>query len=476
MEGEPSDSYYSVKSGRFIRSVKAAPLFERITDMNLDTTFLEKLYAFSQNTSTPADISFEEAVPVELQGTIPTPMLTFRGFRRIVSHALLKYIDMSSTVIITPKIKMLTRSFLYRRGNNNTTITKTPNNSFYGIINQGRFQEAYHAQTRRQENINRTMNYSEVQRGIVDRLQETRTRKYRNMDVIAGLDDAIVASGNAPNTFSYYLFNYGLFTEESRSNFILATKELIDLPNIEIIIIPFSVMPFEYNNDEDLGHAEYILINKPQKMYTIIDGQFDISEDTRVRIRKQLMAIDPFIQEIVAPEQYEPYLYSVKCPQAVVLDKNCIWWSMLIVFLFLKANPRDANYASILLALNNAIQKRNGEYDPVFIAHLMNSFKGFVLKDVLAPMLDSGVIVWPNLDEFFQKNMPSLSPSSVNRVRARKGEPATPAAPLATATGPAVIIQPRTTIGGRRKKLTSKARSVKRTRNYGKYTRKSYRR
>ncbi len=476
--------------------------FERFPDKEYDAAIYEKLFNFSQKKDTRATFIFSEDTVDETTGiptTRKTPVL-FHGFRTIVSEAIIRFLGLEDSIFVTPLITILGYSVLYDKSNTNANhaLSKQLNKSFIGILDIDDLHSKFNIQTKKQQNINAKRTYSMDQEAAIMDIQVERELLLGKYNEAGSLEMKKLQK----NSDSFYkLPHYSLFTNETRRNFVTKTaliaQQKPDIP--AIIIIPVNLLPFNYMAEKstntgllkEVGHAQYIYINRIQKMYTIIDGQFDpykSSNDARVKhnlyhdtIRKELEGIDTLVEEIMG-EQFEPYMYSVECPQAIVLDKNCIWWSMLIMYLFIQSDPNAANYGSILLEL-----KDKGRRDKTFLSRVMNLFKVFVLEHLLVPMLENGTLEWRDLDIFLNKNFPGLSPNAEARERKRMNEiqkfyEEQAAAAAVPRAGPAVIVpyipgRSGNPNGGRRKKLTSKTRATKRTHSrYGKHTRKSHRR
>lgn len=473
------------------RRVSHEPLFAGLHNVEIDDTILKDLYSFSQDKNTEATFYFPELLTDPT--TAPGPGLTLHGFRSIVSYALIRTLTNIDTAFATPLITMIGNSVLYDKGSTNTSVIRKNNKSFYGILNHKNLHTTYNLQTAKQAAINARAHYTNSQDFIVNEYKFDREALLRAYN--SKYNQQQKNMERRSDVPLYKLKSYGLFSPESRDNFITTTRQIITLtPELEVLIIPLGLYPFNYTSKYEnnimvktIGHAQYIIINIPQKMYMIIDGQLDTSRTTRENMRIQLEKLDPFIKEIMG-EQFEPYLYSIECPQAVVLDKNCIWWSMLVVFLFLQSDPKIVNYGNILLQLKNA-----GSGDKEFLIRVLNAFKIHVLK-MLATMLNNGSLEWSDLDVFFTKHMPEISPDS--RARANAHEALNRAAWEAymesqrqerdkrmgiirrntTLGGPAMIAP--MAVGGRTRKLKTSSRRARCTHKHkhGKLLRKSSRR
>lgn len=458
------------------------PIFEKFPDKFYSKDIINQLYAFSQQSSTKATLSFPE---FKSNSTGETPELEIKGFRSIVPFALIRYLDRSSSILVSPTVRILGDSFTYDKGSTAYSINRIKNNSFVGITNFDSFREAYHAQGAKQAERNQTRRYTNIQSREVKYLENSRKSIYNKYKQFTRDATSELHTTEPNGLFQFPMYN--LFSKETRADYIKKVSTLVkdeQFPQT-ILIIPLQFTPFNYSEpDFVIAHAQYILIHIPRKMYTIIDGQFDNSDQYRKLIQTELSQVDGLIEEIMG-EKFEPYLYNVPCPQSVVKDKNCIWWSMLIMYLYIQSDPETVDYRLLL----RKIQKL-GEDDPSFmnLRKLLHSFKVFVMETVLQPMLHNQTLKWRDLSRFFRNYFPSsrsleaVPPRVTDAIQNAIQQSMLPSGAVEDyirQPGPARIGQPPKTMGGRRtRKLKTGRHQIVRThkRNHGKLIRKSSRR
>ncbi len=477
------------------------PLFEGFQDKVYPDKLLDEIYSFSQMNSSTAYIRFSNT-PNE-DGKYPS--IIVKGFRSIVPFLLIQYLD-KKNIFVTPTLTILGESDRYTKSAQrpDEILNIIANNSLIGITNFDTYDAAFKAQTNRQAEYNSKVVYSTNQTEQINNIKNHRAEKYKQFKNSTNAVTRIIDSYNGP--VGYPVANYYLFSETSRRYFIniIQSVKNAEGSKLDIIIIPLTYTPIQ--SSVMANHAQFILIHISREMYTIIDGQFDNSPAYRKIIIKELRGIDPLITECMG-EQFQPYFYSVPCPQSVIVDSNCIWWSMLIMYLYIKSDPDTVDYQVLLKKLVNMSDK-----NPVFMFRLLSSFKAFVFESVILPRITAGTVVWPDMDIFLSKRFPeaglktnivsgllqdatlhktmpltNIHGNRTGTATAALQEAESKARDIRIATrerekrirmgGPAVIGHPPKTLGGRRKKLTSTTRSKKRTHSrYGKHTRKSHRR
>ncbi len=386
--------------------------FERFPETDYTSDFFEKLFDLSQKHLSRATFLFSEDKVDEATETITRNIIPskFLGFRTIVCEAIVRYLGIDNSIFVTPGITILSHSYLEYKNHTDGTYKLKINDSFMGVLNIDDLQSKYNIQTKKQNKIIVIKNIRDaIQRSII---HDSRNSFLSGFKTVSKKDNIRLQKDS--NTF-YKLPIYGLFTKNTRSNFVTKTSLIVKNPNIPTtIIIPLTSVPFDPYHNPIIAHAQYIYINRLQKSYTIIDSQFSpykyingmtVKDDIYHTImRKELQSIDTLVEEIMG-EKFEPYMYGVECPQAIVLDMNCIWWGMLIMYRFLQSDPETANYGSILLELKDA-----GRRDKTFLSRAMKSFKVFVLKTILIPMLENSSLIWHDLEVFIIENLPGLSP------------------------------------------------------------------
>ena len=461
------------------------PLFEGFPDKVYSDELLNHIFALSQYQKLTATIQ-----------TSKTPdnngkhnYFEFKGFSPIVLYILLKHLDKSGSVFVTSPITILEGSITYKPGPTVNRLGYERNNSFIGITNFNKFKNAYAAQTERQDALNKSIEYSNSQKKLIKSFKYTREGLYSDLKIKSNTNtENIDVNWLSP----YQLQMHSLFSETTRAHFIRVFRAIIGKPNhgIKIIVIPIILTPLYYTMVVS-QHAQCLIINLKEKKYTIFDSEYNADKDTRhtTTMEKELEGIEPLISECMG-EKYTPYMYSIRCPQSIIKDRNCIWWSLLMSYLYIKAFTKsDRKYTSILARI-----VEDGSKHPVFLFKLISSFKAFVLESLILPQLLNGSIDSPDLRTFFREHFPALKvvfkpyekddsyykwvypkhlpKNSIHGLRNIAAVDAAAAERAAIESGKAGYVR----LGGRRRKLTSKSRRPTRIHNYGKHTRKSHRR
>lgn len=456
------------------------PFFPEFPNKIYSDTLLNNIYAFSQLPDTTATVR-TSSIPDE-HGHTPTIDVT--GFRTILSFLLVKHLDLLEQVFVTPTITILGESFMYKKhATYEHALNRIENNSFIGITNFDTYRAAYNAQLAKQNILDKDVLYSNAQKAEIQYLESERSELYNKFK---NNTNKVTRKINKVNKHMVYpVGNYYLFSNSTREHFIRSIHNVMhhSKNKVQIIVIPLKIVPFDYSDSQMVtSHAQYILIHITRKMYTIIDPQFENTAHYTKLIDKELRRIDPFITECMG-EQFEPYRYNIPCPQSVIQDKNCIWWSLLIMYVYIKSDPNTVDYQLLLKHF-----AKMSQHNPQFYFHLISSFKTFIFESVIMPMIRDGTVTWKAMSMFLAKQFPEFSNVPVNTISSRlldakilrvhpgsmniHGKRMIP-----RFGGPAVII-PMKPMGGTRKKLTSKTYAKKRTHKHrnGKHTRKSYRR
>lgn len=454
------------------------PFFPEFPNKIYSDTLLHDIYAFSQIPDTTAKIR-TSTTPDE-HGHYPTIDVT--GFRTILSFVLVNHLDLLTRVFVTPTVTILGESFLVKPHATYDALNRIENNSFIGITNFDTYNTAYNAQSAKQEMLTTGSTYSNAQKAELAYLETERSELYTKFK---NNTNRVTRKINTVNKqMAYPVGNYYLFSKSTREHFIRIIHTVMQTSNItvQIIIIPLKIVPFDYSDSNFVpSHAQYILIHITRKMYTIIDPQFENTAHYIKLIDKELRGIDPFITECMG-EQFEPYRYKVPCPQSVIQDKNCIWWSLLIMYAYIKSDPNTVDYHRLLKTL-----AKMSQHNPRFYFQLISSFKAFIFESVLLPQIRDGIVTWNAMNMFLAKRFPEFGVAPVNTISSKflhaKLLRAHPGSmnihgkrTLPIISGPAVVGPPSRTMGGTRRKLKSNGRRFIRTHKHGKHTRKSNRR
>ncbi len=172
----------------------------------------------------------------------------------------------------------------------------------------------------------------------------------------------------------------------------------------DIIAMPINLIPNSFIIDMSIiTHAQYLLVHKARKMYTILDGQYDKTPIYTELLYKEMDFLSGMIKQIFG-EEYQPYLYKVECPQAVVKDRNCIWWSLLITYLYLIADPNTVDLNLLLKKVRRAASTEEQ------ITSLVNSFKVFVMDTVIPTLISENILRWDeytHIKDSFVETVPS---------------------------------------------------------------------
>lgn len=326
---------------------------------------LRKLYNFSQEKELIGDITFDF---IENGQSVPLTF-NFNQFRELITLACIVHLQKQENVIVTEEVTVIGNYYRDKLYQTNLGLPIV-NTKYLGSLTI-------------QELKNKVRNVGNKYIVKTNEMNNTNIKKERyRMNLRDQIETAkyIKTKHNTNPRF--------IFTDDSKASFVQKYKTTFQheqAPANLIVIIPIKLTPFMTDLYELNSHAQYCIIDKSRKTYMIVDSQYDGADNTYKKLLfTEAERLSPFIEEITG-EQYEPYFYSVQCPQAVVRDRNCIWWSLLILYMYLQSDQTTVDLRVLLLQ----IQSIGGADEYV---QALDAFKVYVMEDIVKPMMESGAL------------------------------------------------------------------------------------
>jgi hypothetical protein len=323
---------------------------------------IDKLYKFSQETELNGYITFDY---IDNGQSLPATF-NFNRFRELVTLACILHLQKQTNVVVTEVVTVIGNYYREKLYQQNLGLPGT-NTRYVGSITSQQLKTQ--VQTIGQQYIKKI---NTIDNDIIkDRYQQN-------------LHDQIEA-------FKYLNEKQKkepsfLFTNDSKESFVQKYRAIFQhaiAPENLIVIMPIKLTPFMTDIYEMNSHAQYCIIDRARKTYMIVDGQYDgADKNYKNMLFTEALKLDPFIQEITG-EEYAPYFYSIQCPQSVVKDRNCIWWSLMILYMYIQSDQTTVD----LRVLLRKIQSIGGATEYV---QALNAFKVYVVEDILKPMIQSG--------------------------------------------------------------------------------------
>lgn len=160
------------------------------------------------------------------------------------------------------------------------------------------------------------------------------------------------------------------FEEKFVTNSLFLLKEEFKDCNYFQYFIPLVV----FNIDSKVSHQNLLLINKNDQVVTWIEPQFDskiIGTERVTLIRNTINTLlDFLIQDKKIRQEYQIDYPAKICPQAITLDKNCMFWSFLLAMELVINNNSTIDEVSEAMLKKFPDKKSLSEY--------MNNFKVYV--------------------------------------------------------------------------------------------------
>lgn len=155
------------------------------------------------------------------------------------------------------------------------------------------------------------------------------------------------------------------------------------------LYIPLSLIPLNLLNSAESSHANGILIGRNGTVFRI-EPQYDTSVNVKIHNGINSAIVD-IANKIGLKDPRFVELNDV-CPQAITLDKNCIFWTLFIMNEILRnmykiKDPNDV--------IKLYISKPKPELDA-----LIKNFKTELITKIIPGMLASRKISWPDFEAF----------------------------------------------------------------------------
>ena len=95
-----------------------------------------------------------------------------------------------------------------------------------------------------------------------------------------------------------------------------------------------------FNVYSSVGHQNLLLFNKEDKRVTWIEPQYDsnISERNKKLVEDIILKILKFLG--IKPSEYTIDLPTKECPQSITMDRNCMFWTLLLTITLID-NPKS---------------------------------------------------------------------------------------------------------------------------------------
>jgi hypothetical protein len=160
------------------------------------------------------------------------------------------------------------------------------------------------------------------------------------------------------------------------------------------LYIPLFLTPISLKNPTQSGHANGILIGRNGTVFRI-EPQYD--PKANLKVEKEInSAIVDIANQIGLKDPRFVELNDV-CPQAITLDKNCIFWTLFIMNEILRnmykiKDPNDV--------IKMYVSKPKPELDA-----LIKNFKTELITKIIPETLANRKISWPKFEEF-RRNYP----------------------------------------------------------------------
>jgi hypothetical protein len=156
------------------------------------------------------------------------------------------------------------------------------------------------------------------------------------------------------------------------------------------ILLPVNKRYIRLNKRNSMGidqiqssHANHLLIDLATKKYMLIEPQMPVYDHTKKMSEQFLIwahyrILDRLGDDLIKPvfgDEFESVEVARRsCPQSIVRDKNCIWWSFMLTYLYISnMETTDINYIG-----KKIVSKYGAE-----LPDLMNSFKVFCVGRIL---------------------------------------------------------------------------------------------